>query len=160
MSLQQFCERAVVTLAPDQPIAEACRLLQEKNVGCVVATEGDKVQGILTDRDIALKVTGEKKDPQQTSVREIMSPNPTRIAVTKSLHDLTMLMHTHHVRRVPIVDGGDNVLGIVTLDDLLVLLGDEMSDMGQGIAGALFRKPSPNEPVESDMPLGWIMSYL
>ena len=160
MSLQQFCERAVVTIAPDQSIAEACRLLREKNVGCVVATEGDTVRGILTDRDIALKVTGEKKDPQQTKVREIMSPNPTRIAVNKSLHDLTTLMHTHHVRRVPIVDGGDKVLGIVTLDDLLVLLGDEMSDLGKGIAGALFRKPSPNEPTESDMPLSWLMSYL
>lgn len=160
MSLQQFCKRPVVTIGPDQPIAEACRLLQEKNVGCVVATEGDKIHGILTDRDVALKVTGEKKDPQQTKVREIMSPNPRCIPVTKSFHDLTTLMHTHHVRRVPIVDGGDKVLGIVTLDDLLVLLGDEMSDMGKGIAGALFRKPSANEPVEPDMALGWIMSYL
>lgn len=160
MSLQQFCERTVVTITPDQPITEACRLLQEKNVGCVVATEGDKVQGILTDRDIALKVIGEKKDPQQTKVREIMSPNPTRIPVTKSLHDLTTLMHTHHVRRVPIVDAGDKVLGIVTLDDLLILLGDEMADMGKGIAGALFRKPSPNDPVESAMPLNWLMTYL
>ena len=160
MSLQQFCKRTVVTIAPDQPIAEACQLLREKNVGCLVATEGDKVQGILTDRDIALKVVGEKKDPQRTTVREIMSPNPTRIPVTKSLHDLTTLMHTHHVRRVPIVDDGDKVLGIVTLDDLLMLLGEEMSDMGKGIAGALFRKPSPNEPVESEMVLGWLMSYL
>ncbi len=160
MSLQQFCERAVVTIAPDQPIAEACRLLQEKNVGCVVAVEGDTVQGIITDRDIALKVIGEKKNPQQTTVREIMSPNPTCISVTKSLHDLTTLMHTHHVRRVPIVDSGDKVVGIVTLDDLLILLGDEMADMGKGIAGALFRKPSPNEPAESALPLSWIMSYL
>lgn len=160
MSLQQFCARAVVTIAPDQPIAEACRLLQEKNVGCIVATVDDKVQGILTDRDIALKVAGERKDPQRTTVREIMSPNPARISVDKSLHDLTTLMHTHHVRRVPIVDGRDKVLGIVTLDDLLILLGEEMADMGEGIAGALFRKPSPNEPVESNMPLDWIMSYL
>ena len=160
MSLQQFCDRAVVTIAPDQPIAEACRLLQEKNVGCVVATTDDTVQGVLTDRDIALKVVGEQKDPQRTTVREIMSPNPTRILVNKSLHDLTTLMHTHHVRRVPIVDGKDKLLGIVTLDDLLILLGEEMADMGQGVAGALFRKPSPNEPVEANMPLDWLMSYL
>jgi len=160
MSLQQFCERAVVTVSPDQPIAEACQLLQEKNVGCIVATEGGKLSGILTDRDIALKVVGEKKNPQQTTVRQIMSPNPIRIAVTKSLHDLTSLMHTHHIRRVPIIDGEDKVVGIVTLDDLLVLLGEEISDMGKGITGALFRRPSPNEPVDANMPLGWLMSYL
>lgn len=160
MSLQQFCARAVVTIAPDQPITEACRLLQDKNVGCVVATVDDKVQGILTDRDIALKVAGERKDSQRTTVGEIMSPNPARISVDKNLQDLITVMHTHHVRRVPIVDGRDKVLGIVTLDDLLILLGGEMADMGEGIAGALFRKPSPNEPVESNMPLVWLMSYL
>jgi CBS domain-containing protein len=160
MSLQQFCKRSVVTISPDQPVAEACRLLQEKNVGCVVATEGEQVRGILTDRDIALKVVGEKRDPQRTTIREVMRANPIRISVQKSLHDLTALMHAHHVRRVPIVDSGDKVVGIVTLDDLLVLLGEEMSDMGKGISGALFRKPSPSEPTESDMPLNWLMSYL
>ena len=160
MSLQQFCTRSVVTIPTDQSVAEACRLLQEKNVGCVVATDGDRVRGILTDRDIALKVAGEKRDAQRITVREVMRANPIRISVNKGLHDLTAVMHTHHVRRVPIVDAGHKVVGIVTLDDLLVLLSEEMSDMGKGISGALFRKPSPSESAESDMPLHWIMSYL
>ena len=160
MSLQQFCKRSVVTIAPDKPIADACRLLQENNVGCVVATDGDQLQGIVTDRDIALKVTGEKRDAQRTTVRDVMHANPISISVNKSLHDLTALMHAHHVRRVPIVDGGNKVLGIATLDDLLLLLSEEMSDMGKGVAGALFRRPNPNEPATSDLPLNWIMSYL
>src|SRR6476661_4485974 len=101
MSLQQFCKRSVVTISPDQSVAEACRLLQERNVGCVIATEGEQVRGILTDRDIALKVVGEKRDPQRTTIREVMHANPIRISVQKSLHDLTALMHAHHVRRVP-----------------------------------------------------------
>jgi CBS domain-containing protein len=89
-----------------------------------------------------------------------MHANPIRISVDKGLHDLTAVMHTHHVRRVPIVDSSDNVVGIVTLDDLLVLLSEEMTDMGEGIAGALFRRPSPSEREASPMPLNWIMSYL
>ena len=96
MSLQKFCERPVVTIALEQNITEACQLMREKNVGCLVAVEGDKLRGILTDRDITLKVTGEKKDPQQTKVRDIMTANPTRIVVSKTLHDLTTLMHSHH----------------------------------------------------------------
>jgi CBS domain-containing protein len=160
MSLQQFCTRSVVTISPDKPAADACRLLQEKNVGCVVATDGDQLQGILTDRDIALKVTGEKRDAQRTTVREVMHANPIRISVDKSLPDLTALMHAHHVRRVPIVNGGNKVLGIVTLDDLLLLLSEEMADIDKGVAGALFRQPSPNEPAESALPLDWLMSYL
>jgi CBS domain-containing protein len=158
MSLQQFCVRPLVTIAPDQPISEACRLLREQNVGCLVATDEGQIRGILTDRDIALRVVGEQRNPQQTKVREVMTSNPTRIAVDKSLHDLTALMHTHHIRRVPIVDGGGKVVGIVTLDDLLVLLGDELADLGKGITGALFRSSKVEE--ERPMPLDWIMSYL
>ncbi|HXG18797.1 MAG TPA: CBS domain-containing protein [Methylomirabilota bacterium] len=160
MSLQQFCKRPVVTITPEQTILEACRLMREKNVGCLVVVEGEKLRGILTDRDIALKVSGEQKDPQQTTVRDIMTPNPTRIAVSKTLHDLTSLMHSRHVRRVPIVDGGDKVVGVVTLDDLLMLLGQEMADLGQGVSGALFRRPEPTGEEESPMPLQWLMSYL
>ena len=141
-------------------MAEACHLLREKNVGCVIATDGGHVRGILTDRDIALQVTGEKRDPQQTTVREVMHANPIRISVDKGLHDLTAVMHTHHVRRVPIVDSSDKVVGLVTLDDLLALLSEEMADMGKGIAGALFRRPSQSEPAETAMPLNWIICYL
>jgi len=160
MSLQKFCQRPVVTISPEQTIAEACRLLRDKNVGCLVATEQGQVRGILTDRDIALKVTGERKDPHQTTVRDVMTAHPTSIAVNKTLHDLTVLMHTRHVRRILIVDQVDKVVGMVTLDDLLMLLGEELADLGQGVSGALFRKPEPAGEEESPMPLAWIMSYL
>jgi CBS domain-containing protein len=160
MSLQKFCDRPVVTIAPAQSIVEACQLMRDNNVGCLVAVEAEKLCGILTDRDIALQVSGEKKDPQQTKVRDIMTANPTRIAVSKTLHDLTTLMHSHHVRRIPIVDRGDKVLGMVTLDDLLMLLGQEMADLGQGVSGALFRHPEPAGQEEGPQPLQWLMSYL
>jgi hypothetical protein len=58
------------------------------------------------------------------------------------------------------VDQADNVVGIVTLDDLLMLLGEELADLSQGVSGALFRKPEPAGEEESPMPLAWIMSYL
>jgi CBS domain-containing protein len=162
MSLQKFCQRPVVTISPEQTIVEACQLLRERNVGCLVAVDGEKPCGILTDRDIALKVIGEKKDPQRTKVRDVMTANPTCISVTKTVHDLTALMHAHHVRRVPIVDGKDQVLGMVTLDDLVMLLGQEMAEIGRGVSGALFQLPVP-VPVrdeEAPFPLDWLMSYL
>jgi len=134
MSLREFCKRPVVTISPRDTILEACRLLEARNIGCLVAQENGKVSGILTDRDIALKVTGERKDPQLTKVGEIMTQNPIRISVDKNIHDLTNLMHAHHVRRVPIVDGGDKALGIVTMDDLIALLADEMSDLGKTVS--------------------------
>lgn len=137
MSLEQFCRRPVVAVSPERNILEACQLLEKENIGCVVAQEDGKVCGILTDRDIALKVTGQNKDPSQTKVEEVMTPNPIRISVDKSLAELTDLMRSIHVRRIPIVDDRGRAVGMVTLDDLIALLGDEIWDMGKTVTDAL-----------------------
>jgi CBS domain-containing protein len=142
MSLERFCQRPTVTITPENTIREACQLLEERNVGCLVVEEQGKLCGILTDRDIALRVAGRGKDPQLTHVGTVMTANPVRIPVDSTLHELTMLMHGQHVRRVPIVDGSGRAIGIVTLDDLLVLLGDETSDMAKTVSEAFFRKPA------------------
>ena len=134
MSLQTFCRKRLVTISPERSIAEACWLMKEKNVGCLIAEHQGKLCGIITDRDIALKVTGEEKDPLTTMVQEIMTSDPIRISVDKDLPELVSLMHSHHVRRVPIVNGFDTTLGIVTLDDLIAQLGDEMSEIGKAIS--------------------------
>ena len=134
MSLQNFCRKSVVKIAPDENITAACRLMEEKNVGCLIAENDGKLCGVITHRDIALKVIGTQKDPQKTTVKDIMTADPIRISVDKDLHHLTSLMHAYHVRRVPIVDGFDVTLGIVTMDDLIALLGDEISEIGKAIA--------------------------
>jgi Mg/Co/Ni transporter MgtE len=63
-----------------------------------------------------------------------MTRDPVRISVNKDLRHLTSLMHAFHVRRVPVVDGYDTTLGIITLDDLIALLADEMSEIGKAIS--------------------------
>ena len=81
-----------------------------------------------------MKVTGEEKDPLTTMVQEIMTSDPVRISVDKDLPELVSLMHSRHVRRVPIVDQTELTLGIVTLDDLIALFGYEMSELGKAVS--------------------------
>jgi CBS domain-containing protein len=123
-----------VRISPETNITEACQLLEQNNIGCLIAERESKLCGIVTDRDIALRVTGAKRDPDQTKVKEIMTPDPIRISVDKDVHHLTALMHAYHVRRVPIVNGFDTTLGIVTLDDLIAQLGDDLSEIGKAIS--------------------------
>jgi CBS domain-containing protein len=134
MSLQNYCRNPVVRISPETNITEACQLMEQNNIGCLIAEREGKLCGIVTDRDIALRVTGAKRDPDKTKVKDIMTPDPIRISFDKDLHHLTELMHAYHVRRVPIVDGFDTTLGIVTLDDLIALLGEEMSEIGKAIS--------------------------
>ena len=134
MSLQNYCRKPVVRISPETNITEACQLMEQNNIGCLIAEREGKLCGIVTDRDIALRVTGAKRDPDKTKVKDIMTPDPIRISVDKDLHHLTELMHAYNVRRVPIVNGFDTTLGIVTLDDLIALFGEEMSEIGKAIS--------------------------
>ena len=134
MSLQNYCQKPVVRISPETNITEACRLMEQNNIGCLIAEREGKLCGIVTDRDIALRVTGAKRDPDKTNVKDIMTPDPIHISVDKDLHHLTELMDAYNVRRVPIVNGFDTTLGIVTLDDLIALFGEEMSEIGKAIS--------------------------
>jgi len=134
MSLQNYCRKPVTRVAPDTNITEACQLMEQNNIGCLIAEREGRLCGIVTDRDIALRVAGAKRDPDKTLVKDIMTPDPIRISVDKDLRQLTAMMHAYHVRRVPIVNGFDTTLGIVTLDDLIAQLGDEMSEIGKAIS--------------------------
>lgn len=134
MALRNFCHKPVIKITPEKNILAACQLLKEYNVGCLIVESDGKLCGILTDRDIAIKVTGAQREPQHTTVAEVMTRDPVRVSVDKDLHHLTSLMHAYHVRRVPIVDGFDTTLGIVTLDDLIALFSDEMSELGKTVA--------------------------
>ncbi len=134
MSLQSYCQKPVIRVAPDTNITEACQLMEQNNVGCLIAEREGRLCGIVTDRDIALRVAGAKRDPDKTLVKDIMTPDPIRISVDKDLRQLTAMMHAYHVRRVPIVNGFDTTLGIVTLDDLIAQLGDQMSEIGKAIS--------------------------
>jgi CBS-domain-containing membrane protein len=69
-----------------------------------------------------------------------MTPDPIRISVDEDPRELTSLMHAHHVRRMPIVNGFDRTLGIVTLDDLIAQVGNEMSEIGKAISQDLPRE--------------------
>ena len=140
MSLREFCQKRVVTISPERSIAEACWVMKDKNIGCLVVENHGMLCGILTDRDIALKVIGEDKEPLTTMVEEVMTRDPVRISVTRNVQDLVSLMHAQHVRRVPIVDGLDTVLGMVTMDDLIALLGDEMSELGKTVSEAIHQR--------------------
>lgn len=140
MSLRAFCDKRVVTISPERSIAEACWLMKDKNIGCLIAENHGKLCGILTDRDIALKVTGENKDPLTTMVDEVMTRDPVRISVNRNVRELVSLMHMQHVRRVPILDGLDSPIGMVTTDDLIALFGDEISELGKMVAEEIDRR--------------------
>jgi CBS domain-containing protein len=109
-----------VTISAQSSIAEAARLMREADTGAmIVLDENDEVDGILTDRDIAIRAVAEDRDPSRTRVGEIASGDVTTLEPGASVKDAVRLMRERSVRRLPVVDGGRPV-GIVSIGDLAV----------------------------------------
>ncbi len=129
MSLDRICSKTVVTISPDATVLEAAKLMQSKHIGCLVVIDDSRPTGILTDRDIVLKLVAREHKPAKTAVKEIMTANPTMVNVNYDLLDAVRLMRSRGVRRLPIVDEHRHLLGIVTMDDVLTALGPEVGDL-------------------------------
>lgn len=129
MSLERISSKAVVTIFPDATALEAAKLMQSKHIGCLVVIDDFRPIGIVTDRDIVLKVVASEKKPAETTVKNIMTTSPTMVNVNYDLLDAVRLMRNRGVRRLPVVDEHRHLLGIVTMDDVLTAFGAEAGDL-------------------------------
>jgi CBS domain-containing protein len=100
------------------PVAEAARIMKSEDVGSVPILEGDRLTGMLTDRDIAIRVVAEGKDPQSTTVGEVASRDVVTVDPQQNLDDALRLMAQHQVRRLPVVEEDGRVVGVVAQADV------------------------------------------
>ncbi|KFA87999.1 CBS domain-containing protein [Archangium violaceum] len=134
MSLARFCRKTVAVIQPSQSVAEAAQALRDHHVGAlVVVQEALRPVGMLTDRDIVTRVVAERKDPGALTVGEVMSPEPTTAHVDDSLDRTLFTLREQGVRRLPIVDEQGRVVGLVSLDDVLVLLSGELGQTAAAV---------------------------
>jgi predicted transcriptional regulator len=131
--------KPVVTIAPDASIQEAARLMRTKRVGALVVVNARKPIGILTDRDITVDVVAAGNDPSTTMVSKVMHRNPRLIREDQGLFDAVKTFSGAGVRRLPVVNRAGMVKGIIALDDVLMLLGDEMAHVSTALSRSLGR---------------------
>jgi CBS domain-containing protein len=122
MLIREVMTESVVTAEPGTSVREVAELMRERNVGSVVLVEDGKPVGFITDRDLAVSVLADGRDPSDHAGDHATAPVVT-IAAECDVQDAAELMVRHGIRRLPVVDG-DRLRGIVTLDDLAVRTGD------------------------------------
>ncbi len=137
--IRDICIRPVVTVTDDISVQEAAKLMRAKNVGTVVVVNNGRPKGVLTDRDIAVDVVARDMDPMTLCVGDVMRKNPTVIRADKGILDATKLLGARGVRRLPVVDRKGKLVGIIALDDLLILLGSEMGHVASALSRGLKR---------------------
>jgi signal-transduction protein with cAMP-binding, CBS, and nucleotidyltransferase domain len=133
MSLDELIHRFPETLPPEATCTAAARLMREANVGAVVVADGTKPLGLVTDRDLAVRVVAEGRDPQQVRIREVMSGDPIFLSERRGPGSVIAVMRDLAIRRVMVVDDAGDLVGVVALDDLLMRTAEDLAGLAETI---------------------------
>lgn len=131
MSVGEFCNREVIVVERSESVREAVHLMRKHHVGSVVVIDkaGNVVKplGILTDRDIVIEVLAEDVDPAAVNIGDIMSTEPVTVDESVTLLDALEVMRKRGVRRTLVVNDKGYLLGVLAVDDILELLGEQVA---------------------------------
>lgn len=136
----------VIYTGPDTSVKDAVGIMSDRNVGSLLILEDNSdLVGIFTERDLLNRVVNEGRDPETTSIREVMTEDVIVISGDVSRRDVLNLMNDKHIRHVPIADE-DKIYGVISLRDLL-RFENEMKDFQiEQLREYVFEKPYPAYP--------------
>ncbi|MBX3640430.1 MAG: CBS domain-containing protein [Nitrosomonas sp.] len=133
MPIGELCNREVIMVETEDSALEAARLMRKHHVGdVVVIKEQNSIRrpvGIVTDRDLIVEIMATGLDPAVITVGDIMTPELVTVKESASIFETIQYMRRKAVRRSPVIDDGGELVGIITMDDLLQLLSTELSEL-------------------------------
>lgn len=139
MTVRDLCRRDVDKVTFDQSALDAARCMRDRQVGTVVVVDADRPIGIVTDRDLTIRVLAAGLDPLATRVTEVMTPSPTTVQEDATIVTALGYMKAGRFRRLPVIGHDGHVIGILALDDVLVVVAEELAEVGP-----LLRREAPH----------------
>lgn len=110
--------RALFSIEPEAPVLEAIRMMADRHVGALLVMRGPELAGILSERDYARKVVLLGRSSAETPVRQIMTSSVITVSPDNSVQDCMRLMTEHHIRHLPVIEGG-RIVGMISIGDLV-----------------------------------------
>ena len=117
-SIRELMTKNPCAIDADKSVAYAAKMMRDEDVGLAPIVEADRLVGTLTDRDIAVRVVAEGRDPEQTKVREVMSTDVVSVDPQQDLVEALRLMASNQVRRLPVVEEDGKLVGVVAQADV------------------------------------------
>ena len=124
MELRDIMTRNVEVISGDASLKEAATKMKTIDVGFIPVCDGDRLKGILTDRDITIRATADGRDPTKTKVADVMSTDIAYCFEDQELDEAVSLMEARQIRRLPVLNLDKQLVGIVSLGDIAVHAGD------------------------------------
>jgi CBS domain-containing protein len=144
MSAGRICIREVDTAEVTESVQVAADRMKSRNVGTLVVLDPlRRPLGILTDRDLAIRVVARGKDAFTTTVGDVMTHSPRCVLESTPIEEAVSLMRRGPYRRLPVIDHSDRLIGLLSIDDVIDLLAEEFHEMG-----TLFKAERPESIAE------------
>ena len=117
-TIREVMTSKLCSIDTDKSVAYAAKMMRDEDVGIAPIVEGDRLVGVLTDRDIAVRVVAEGRDPEQMKVTEVASRDVVTLDPQQDLDEALRLMARHQVRRLPVVEEDGRLVGVVAQADV------------------------------------------
>ena len=127
-TIESAIVRKVSTIDEHRSCFEAAEVMTKEFVGALVITDGAKIAGILTERDLMTRVVGKHKDPEKVSVQEMMTTDLIKVSPNETATDCLKLMQQHRCRHLLVFDS-DEFVGIVSVRDIFMLMMEEQNEL-------------------------------
>jgi CBS domain-containing protein len=134
MSIREYARRNPCTGTEEESVREAAKRMDVRGVGCLVVVDaGGRPVGMLTDRDVVLRVLHRRLDPDLTRIGDVMQREVSSVRETDSVERTVRVMRREAVRRVPVVDAEGRLVGIFSSDDALQILASELGNLAGAV---------------------------
>lgn len=143
MDIGSLCKREVVGIEAGEPVRNAAALMCEEHVGALVVTTGDdppQVVGILTDRDLALEVVGRAEPAVGLRAGDLAKSPPLAVPSSATVHEAVASMESAGVRRLLVVDDDGGVVGLLSSDDLLAAIAEDLGGLSRALRQGIARE--------------------
>jgi CBS domain-containing protein len=139
MDVSKAMHKGVEWRGPETPVAELSKIMREQDIGAIPIGENDRLIGMVTDRDLALRALDSGRDPNTLKARDVMTKEIVYCRTNEDIGDAIRLMEQKKIRRLPVIDENKRMVGMLSL-------GDAAHAVGQSMAGELVRAVADHHP--------------
>ena len=149
-SLAQLCQRDILTLSAEAPVRKAAEMMRTHHVGALALTDPEdptRVVGVVTDRDLVIHLLAQDRSPQEQNIGAFSSVHLVRVPGTATVHEAVKAMNQHGVRRIFVTEPNGRLMGLLSLDDVLTQLAQELGGLAQALRIGIDLESSRTSPV-------------
>jgi CBS domain-containing protein len=152
MNVAELCQREILSVSAEASVQKASELMRTHHVGALALTDPEdpaRVVGVVTDRDLVINLLAQGRSPQEQNIGAFCNVELVGVPGTASVHEAVQAMHKHGVRRLFITEPSGRLMGLLSIDDLLITIADELGGLSEALRIGIDMESTRTSPMFS-----------